>query len=278
MNMRGYTVQHPLLRFLSRTYREYQSALLWMFCSVIFFYLIFPVLILFPVSFFASQYTLLPPSGYSLRWYQEFLSNSDWIDSAFTSIKIALLTSVCACVIGGLASLALVRGNWRSKDLLSSLMISPMIVPTILVGVASFFTLSSLGIKGDISGYVLIYTMLSLPIVVIVISSRLQSFDVALEEAANNLGANRWGALWHVTLPIISPAVFVAAVFAFNVAFEEAIIVMFISKPGVTTLPNQMYNTLIEDASLVVAAVSSLQIVATVSIFGAAALVGKNRS
>jgi ABC-type spermidine/putrescine transport system permease subunit II len=157
-------------------------------------------------------------------------------------------------------------------------MISPMIVPTILVGVASFFTLSSLGIKGDISGYVLIYTMLSLPIVVIVISSRLQSFDVALEEAAHNLGANRWAALWHVTLPIISPAVFVAAVFAFNVAFEEAIIVMFIAKPGITTLPNQMYNTLIEDASLVVAAVSSLQIVATVSIFGAAALVGKHRS
>ena len=69
-----------------------------------------------------------------------------------------------------------------------------------------------------------------------------------------------------------------AAVFAFNVAFEEAIIVMFIAKPGITTLPNQMYNTLIEDASLVVAAVSSLQIVATVSIFGAAALVGKHRS
>jgi len=249
-----------------------------MFCSLVFFFLVFPVFVLLPASFFSTRYLIFPPLGYSLQWYQAFFGDPAWIRSVLVSLEIALLTAFLATTIGGLAAIGLVRGDFPGKDIISLFLFSPQFVPVILFAVGEFFILGALGIKGDVVGYVLVYTMLALPIVLIVISSRLQSFDVSLEEAARNLGANRWQALLKVTVPVIAPAIFTAALFAFNIAFEETVIAIFISKPGLYTLPLRMFNVMIEDASLIIAAVSSLQVVVTISLLGSAALLGRSRS
>jgi len=245
---------------------------------MILFYMFFPVIVLIPASFISSSYVMFPPPGFSLRWYQEFLSDPIWIESALLSLEISVLTAVVTVIVGGLASMGLVRGDFRGKDLLSLFIVSPMIVPAILFAVAEFFTLTAMGLKGTLVGFVLVYVVLALPRVVSVIASRLQSFDVALEEAARNLGASRWQAYMRITVPIIAPAVFTAALFAFHTAFNETIVAVFISGPGFVTLPRQMYNAAVEEANLTVAAVSALQVVATVIILGSSVLLGRDRS
>jgi putative spermidine/putrescine transport system permease protein len=240
--------------------------LLYGITGLVLFYLIFPVLVVVPVSFSSAAYLQFPPPGLSLQWYQKYFDRRDWVEATFLSIRIALLTSIIATFLGTLASLALVRGRFWGRNLITSFIVSPLIIPSIIVAIGVYFFYARLQIVGNWWALALAHTALAIPFVVINVSATLYGFDERLEFAAMNLGANRWQTFSKVTLPIIRPGVFAGALFAFITSFDELIVALFISGTGAVTLPRKMWDGLRQEIDPTIAAVSSLLIALSVLI------------
>jgi putative spermidine/putrescine transport system permease protein len=241
-------------------------ALLWLFTGLVLFYLVFPVFVVIPVSFSSAQFLQFPPPGLSLQWYEKYFSRRDWVEATFLSLRIALITSVMATILGTFASLALVRGRFWGRNAINSFIVSPMIIPSIIVAIGVYFFYARLQIVGNWWALALAHTALAVPFVVINVSATLYGFDERLEYAAMNLGANRWQTFFKVTLPIIRPGVFAGALFAFITSFDELIVALFISGTNAVTLPRKMWDGLRQEIDPTIAAVSSLLIALSVLI------------
>lgn len=253
-----------------RTERGRRPSLGWLVLYVItglvLFYLVFPVFVVIPVSFSSAQYLSFPPPGFSLQWYEKYFDRRDWIDATFLSLRVGITTAVLATVLGTLASLALVRGRFRGKNVINAFLVSPLIIPVIIVAIGVYFFYARLQIVGSPFGLALAHTALAIPFVVINVSATLYGFDERLEYAAMNLGANRWQTFRHVTFPIIKPGIFAGALFAFITSFDELIVALFVSGTGAVTLPRKMWDGLRQEIDPTIAAVSTLLIIVSVLI------------
>ena len=245
---------------------------LWLFCSLVFAYLVFPLLVVIPMSFSSVEYLIFPPPGWSLRWWERLITNHFWVEGIVLSLKISILTTISATVIGTMAALALVRGRFRGKEALNLLVLSPLIVPSIVVAVAVYVFYLDVGLVATIPGFVLIYTCTSLPMVVLVIAAALVDFDETLEKAAMNLGASRLRTYLSVTLPLIRPAMASAAMFAFKGAFDEVVIAIFIIGMGTPTLPAHMFYAVEQGGDLTIAAVSSIMLTIVMAVLMSSAI------
>jgi putative spermidine/putrescine transport system permease protein len=226
-----------------------------------------PVLVVIPLSFSSAQFLAFPPPGYSLRWYEDVLSRSYWLTPAATSLKIALATALVAVVLGTLASVSLVRGRYPGRTWITAFAISPMIVPFIVSGIALYFVLSKIGLVDTFLGLVIAHTVLALPRVIIIMTAVLQRVDVFLEHAAATLGARPTQAFLLVTLPAILPGVISAGVIAFLTSFDEIIVTLFLSGARTTTLPKRMWDSLLNELTPGLAAISTLLLVGLVVLF-----------
>ncbi len=235
-------------------------------------FLIAPVIIILIVSFSAADYLSFPPPGLSLRWYERFLGAVAWRRAIGVSLQVATLTMVFATVLGFLAALALVRARIRFKGAIYAFLLSPMIVPTIITAIGLYFFFVRLKATGSILAMALGHTVLALPVVVIIVAATLQGFDARLEHAALSLGASRLTALRRITLPLIAPGVFSAALFAFLTSFDELLIPLFLSGVEAQTLTVRVWNSLVLEVDPTIAAVSSFLIGVTAAILGATAL------
>jgi putative spermidine/putrescine transport system permease protein len=235
-------------------------------------YLVFPVFIVAPVSFSSAKYLQFPPPGWSLQWYQNYLQRPGWVPATLLSIRVAVAVAILATVLGTAASLALVRGRFPGRDAVNSFIVSPLIVPGIIVAIGVYFVYAQAKLVGNPLGLVFAHTALALPFVVTNVSATLQGFDERLEYAAMNLGANRWQTFRRVTLPIIRPGVFAGALFAFITSFDELIVALFISGTGAVTLPRKMWDSLRQDIDPTIAAVSTILITISVVILFTAEL------
>ena len=244
-----------------RTPVSWGNVLLWLLVAVVLAYLVFPVFIVAPVSFSSAKYLQFPPPGWSLQWYENYFSRPGWVPATLLSIRVALITAVLATVLGTAASLALVRGRFPGRNAINSFMVSPLVVPGIIVAIGVYFFYAQARLVGNPLGLALAHTALALPFVVTNVSATLHGFDERLEYAAMNLGANRWQTFRRVTLPIIRPGVFAGALFAFIVSFDELIVALFVSGSGVVTLPRKMWDSLRQEIDPTIAAVSVVQIV-----------------
>ena len=233
---------------------------LWLFCSLVSVYMVFPLLVVIPMSFSSVEYLVFPPPGWTLRWYERIITNHFWLDGIALSLKISVLTAMLATVFGTMAALALVRGRFRGKGVLNILILSPLIVPSIVVAVAVYLFYLDVGLVSSIPGFVLIYTCMVLPMVVLVVAAALVDFDETLEKAAMNLGASRLRTYLSVTLPLIRPAMGAAALFAFKGAFDEVVIAIFIVGAGTPTLPAHMFYSVEQQGDMTIAAISSIMI------------------
>lgn len=239
----------------------------WVFftiCGAILFFLVFPSLVILPISFSSSSLMQFPPPGFSLRWYESFLGDRAWLDATFFSLQIAVAVSVCATVIGIAAAIALVRGRVPGRDALEALMLAPLIVPHIIVAIAVYAQFAPLGLTGTHVGFVLIHTALAVPYVVLIVSAALQRVPPSFEMAALNLGASRWRSLREITLPLIAPAVAGGAVFAFLASFDETVVSFFISGVEHKTVTRKLLEDIEFNLSPIIASASTLFVVATV--------------
>jgi putative spermidine/putrescine transport system permease protein len=240
--------------------------------ALVLLYLVFPILVVVPVSFSAGTYLSFPPPGFSLRWYENFLSRSDWLGAASLSLWVGAAVMVSATALGAPAALALVRSSFPGKELLTGFIISPLIAPVIIVAIGIYFFYARLGLVGNPFALVIAHTALAVPYVVINVSATLQGFDERLEQAAMNLGATPWRTFWQVTFPIIRPGVLAGALFAFISSFDELVVALFVSGTSAVTLPRKMWESIRFEIDPTIAAVSTILVALTGALFLSAEL------
>jgi putative spermidine/putrescine transport system permease protein len=239
--------------------------------------LVTPTLIVVPMSFSDSQYLEFPPAIWSTRWYEHYFGSSEWMLATRTSFKAAFLTMLVATPIGMLAAYGLHCSRIRFVRAAFVLMITPMMVPVVLVAIGAFYAYVQLKILYTLAGLVLAHTVLALPLVVIVIGSALKSYDMSQEEAARSLGAPRWKAFLTVTLPQIRFAVVTSALLAFLTSFDEVVVAMFVSGGDNPTLTRNMFNALRDQIDPTIASISTIMILITTVMMVLAQVFGQQR-
>ena len=229
-------------------------------CGLVLLFLILPVLVIIPLSFNSGTFLVYPLQGFSLRWYEEFFSAAEWLRALKNSLIIAPAATVLAMVFGTLASIGLTRGEFRGKALLMGILISPMVVPVVIVAVASYLFFAPLGLGNSYISLILVHAVLGVPFVIITVTATLQGFNQNLVRAAASLGATPVTAFFRVTLPLIAPGVISGALFAFATSFDEVVVTLFLAGPEQATLPRQMFSGIRENLSPTIAAAATLLI------------------
>ncbi|UZF95633.1 ABC transporter permease [Bosea sp. NBC_00550] len=228
-----------------------------------------PMFIVVPMSFSTAPSLEFPPPGYWLGYYRRFFSDPNWTGPVLNSFLIGLGTMVLAMLLGAPASFALVRYRFRFRAAFRLVVMMPLIVPHIVMALGYYSYFGSLGLVQSMTGVILAHACLSIPVVVLTLTSALVSFDRRLENAAANLGARPLKTFRLVTFPILRPAFLVAALFAFIHSFDEAVIAIFISGRDSATLPRQMFNSFQMEADPAISAASSLLLAAVLAGLGA---------
>ncbi|MFC6296788.1 ABC transporter permease subunit [Pseudomonas sp. CCM 7893] len=230
------------------------------FCGLILLFLILPVLVIIPLSFNSGSFLVYPLQGFSLHWYQDFFASAEWMRALKNSIIVAPAATVLAMVFGTLAAIGLTRGHFPGKALVMALVISPMVVPVVIIGVASYLFFAPLGLGNSFFSLIVVHAVLGVPFVIITVSATLQGFNHNLVRAAASLGASPLTAFRRVTLPLIAPGVISGALFAFATSFDEVVVTLFLAGPEQATLPRQMFSGIRENLSPTIAAAATLLI------------------
>jgi putative spermidine/putrescine transport system permease protein len=265
---------------LPRTSRG--RALLLLLASLVAFYLIFPMLITIPISFNPIQRVQFPPTGFSLRWYEEFFAvgqgmGTRWIPAAWLSLQVAVATAVLSTIIGSLAAVPLARARFRGKNAIQTFLLLPLVVPIIVLAVGIFLLYVPLRLLGSPLGIVFGHSVIAIPYVMIIVAATLKGFDEQVEWAASSLGAGRIRTFWEVTIPLARPGILAGALFAFLTSFDELLIALFVSGTRAVTLPRLLWDFLRTEASPVIAVVSTLLMLGTIVFIALLALVQRER-
>ena len=205
-------------------------------------FLYLPIVILVVYSFNASRLVTVW-GGFSTRWYGELFRNEALMDAAWVTLRVALVSSLAATVLGTLAALALVRwGRFRGRTLFTGMVYAPMVMPEVITGLSLLLLFVALSLDRGFWTVVIAHTTLTMCFVTIVVQARLVSFDRSLEEAAVDLGATPVRAFFSITLPLIAPAIAAGCLLAFTLSLDDLVIASFTSGPGATTLPMRIYG------------------------------------
>ena len=228
-------------------------------CALIYFFLMLPLLVVFPISLSSAPYMQFPPPGLSWQWYERYLDDPQWIDATWRSLYIGVATAILALALGVPLAFSLVRAKFRGRTVVDRLALAPIIVPTIVLSVGLYGLFAKLKLIGDWYGLVIAHTVLALPFVVLVMTAGLRDFDRALEQAAEGLGASRWRTLQRITLPLLRPSLVSAGLLAFISSFDEVVVALFLAGPNMT-LPKKMFDNILMEIDPTIAAVSVMQI------------------
>jgi putative spermidine/putrescine transport system permease protein len=296
----------PLERIWHYTYR--------VICVGVFVFLIAPILIVIPLSFnvepyfsFTQKMLALDPTGYSLRWYDLLLTfglnapedavrdsswwsqvwrEATWARAAKNSLWVGLWATILATVLGTIAALGLSRPEMPYRRIIMALLISPMIVPIIIIAIGMFFAYSSACIPGDSTlgglvapflshkgclansylGVILAHAMLGIPFVIITVTATLIGFDQSLIRASASLGASPSKTFFKVIMPLILPGIISGALFAFVTSFDEVVAVLYIASPDQQTIPRQMWNGIREAISPAILAVATILVIVSIGL------------
>ena len=233
-------------------------------CLVVFFFMILPVFIVVPIAFSNDVTLRFPPKAFGFGLFKGYFFSDTWMRSTKNSFLVAVQVMLLSTFLGTLASLSLVRGRYKGKELWYALILSPIIIPVIISAISAYFFFAKLKLVGTISGLVLAHTVLAVPYVVIVMTSTLKGFDERLEQASMSLGAGRVRTFFSVTFPLIRPGMLTAVLFAFIASFDELVGAMFICGVNAVTLPKQMWDGIRDEINPTIAAIAALLIFLTV--------------
>lgn len=250
---------------------------LWLYALVglILFFLAAPALIVIPMSFSESQYLSFPPEQWSTAWYRYYFASAEWLAATATSFKAAFLTMLIATTLGVMAAYGLFTCSLGLGRHLFLLLITPMMVPIILVGIAVFYVFVQIDLVNTLTGLVLAHSVLALPLVIIVCLAGLKGFDMNQERVARSLGASRLRAFFTVTLPQIRFAVISGALLAFLTSFDEVIVALFIAGSENATLTRLMFLALRDQIDPTIASISTLIILLTTLLLALSQRFGK---
>jgi putative spermidine/putrescine transport system permease protein len=226
-------------------------------------FIVAPLAIVCVVAFTPQGYIALPTNGLSVRWFAAILDNPRFISSFWLSLALGLAASFLASALAIPAALAIARYRFRGRDAISAFLLSPLMIPHIVLGVAFLRFFSTLRINGTFTGLVIGHVILILPFALRLVLAAATGMDPAVERAAVSLGASRWTVFRRVTLPLVLPGIVSGWLLAFITSFDELTMSVFIANPSTTTLPVRMFLYIQDTIDPLVAAVSALLIAGT---------------
>ena len=236
-------------------------------CGLVFFFLVFPIMVIIPLSFNAQDFFTFTPEmlafkaeGFSFKHYDDFFTNQDWQHALKNSLRIAPMATILSVSFGTLAAIGLSQSHVPFRRAIMAIMISPMIVPLIISASGMYFFYSRIGLQGTYAGVVLAHAVLGVPFVIITVTATLVGFDKSLTRAAANMGAGPVRTFFKIQMPLILPGVISGGLFAFITSFDEVVVVLFVGSAGQKTLPWQMFTGLREQISPTILAVATILI------------------
>ena len=260
-------------------------------CTLIFLFLIMPIIILIPLSFNQEPYFSFTPGmlaldkeAFSFRWYMDILTNgivdpeakegwwtdvwqnAQWVRSIKNSFIIGIGATLLATSIGTLAAIGLSRSEMPYRRAIMALLISPMIVPLVITASGLFYFYSQIGIAKSYTGIILSHAILGTPFVIITVTATLAGFDNNLTRAAANLGAGPIRTFFKVQMPLILPGVISGGLFAFITSFDEVVVVLQLADVRQRTIPRQMFSGIREQISPTILAVATILVILSIAI------------
>lgn len=231
-------------------------------------FLVLPSLVVIPVSFTESNFLEWPPQGFTLKWYQAYLESPLWLSATWRSLGVGIASAALATLIGAPAAFVLSKRKFPLRGAVFALILAPMILPRMIIALALFYLYAQIGLVGSSFGLVLSHVVLAVPYVVVTMMAVLKGHDERLEQAAGTLGARPWQAIRRITIPLIRPGLISAFLFAFVTSFDELTVALFVTGGLSATLPKQMWDDALLKVSPILAAVSTVVLVAvTVIVF-----------
>lgn len=221
-------------------------------------FLVTPILAILPLSVNDSEFLTYPMRGLTSRWYEAVFTSEKWRLAVANSFLIGGPATLIATVLGTLASIGLAMADFRGKAVLTALILSPLVVPIVIVAVGLYFFFAPLGLTQTYTGLIVAHAALGAPFVVVTVSAALASFDRNLVRAAASLGAPPVTVFRRVMLPILAPGVASGALFAFATSFDEVVTVMLLGAPHQRTIPREMFSGLRDSFNPTIAAVATL--------------------
>lgn len=228
--------------------------------------MLLPLLVIVVNSFNPSRLGNFPPSTFSFRWYEALFTDELMLNAVWNSFQVGVLAALCAGLVGTLTSMGFVRKRFRMKDTLVIVLLSPLLVPRIIVGVSATIFFGQLGVGRSLWWLILMHTLLGLPYAFLIVRSQLYLFDEKLEEAAQTLGADRVTTFREVTLPIIAPSIVTAMVVVFVISFGEFTATQFWVTRSTRTVPVVIFSMLRTSISPKIDALATVMLFNTVTI------------
>ncbi|MEY9968573.1 putative spermidine/putrescine transport system permease protein [Streptacidiphilus sp. MAP12-16] len=208
----------------------------------VFVFLVVPTLIVVPMAFNQSRYITFPPAHFSLDAVSGFLSDPAWTSAVAASLQAAGIAVGLAVLLGGSAAVALHGRRFPGRNLLTGVILAPMIVPAIVLALAFYQFFTSLGLVGTILPIGLAHAVVATPYAFLTVRASLSGLNPALVRSARSLGAGWLSVARFVYLPVIRPGLVAGALFAFSVSIDETVIALFLQSPSATTLPVKMFT------------------------------------
>jgi putative spermidine/putrescine transport system permease protein len=227
---------------------------------IVVLFLVSPLLVIIPASFTSVKYLSFPPVGFSYMWYAKIFDRPEFVDSFVFSLKLAAVTAVISTIFGTLAGLALHKYKFRGSGVINALLLSPLTVPSLIIGIAVLLFFTRIGLAGTFTGLLLSHILISVPYVVRLVLTGLSSYDYTLERAAYIMGAKPFDVFRDITLPLLKPAVMSGMIFAFLTSFDNVTVSLFMVSPSTTTLPLAIFSYMQEVLDPLVASISSVVI------------------
>jgi len=251
--------------------RKFWHYALRLIVALVLLFLIFPILVTVPLSFnsepfftFTEGMLKLDPEAYSTKWYVEFFTDKKWNIALKNSFYFAIMSTILATILGTVAAVGLASDRMPFKSVITAILISPMIVPLVIIAAGMYFFYSVIDIAGTDFGIIVAHAMLGTPFVVITVTATLAGFDKSLLRASSSLGANPVTTFLKVTFPLIRPGVISGALFAFVTSFDEVVLIIFLADPDQRTIPRQMFSGLREQINPTILAAASLLILISI--------------
>lgn len=251
---------------------------LWLLACLTMAFLLAPILVIAVVSFNDTALFGFPPERWSFRWYVALWESRAWREAGWLSLWLASLVAVASLVIGVPAAYGLAKGRFRGRKLVEALLVSPMVVPVIVLALGLYMLFSAAGLIGSALALFLAHTLLALPVVIVIVGAAFRRLDLSIELAARSCGASFPRAFWHVVLPSVRPALISAGAFAFLTSFDEVVLTLFLGGPRTTTIPKKIWESVKFELDPSLTAVSTILIAVSVAALLVTQFAGRGHS
>jgi len=236
------------------------------FAALVYVLILAPIVVVVMLSFSADNFILFPPSGYSLRWFRQLAGNGPLLAALWLSVRIAAVVALLSLAVGVPAALALAKGRFAGQDALTGFFLAPLLLPTLITGLALLLFFSPLKLTATLPGLVLGHMTVTVPFVIRMMTTALANLPDDIEAAAATLGATPWRVVRRVTLPLATPGLIACACLSFLLSFDETVISLFIAGPRASTLPVEMVRYVEGRTDPLIAALSVVLIIATLAV------------